>query len=96
MQYFSYFGRLLNESSKGQLGPLFSSSILCLILFPGCQCTGKTEMNPTGQLEGECRSFRKDEMSWRLWCFAEEEGGCGDVKDGRSFEACQNGKFCSL
>ena len=50
------------------------------------------EMNKAGQEEGECQTLGQDGMSWRLWCFAEEEGGCSDVKDGRSFEACKKGK----
>ena len=49
-------------------------------------------MSKDGHVEGKCQTMAQDRLSWRLWCFVEEDSGCQDVVEGRSFEACENGE----
>ena len=34
---------------------------------------------------------KQSERDWKFWCDVDEGEDCGDVKEGRSFEACLSG-----
>ena len=78
--------------SNGYLTPTDLIYEKCIWIL-ACKCSGRTEISLDKNTEGECQTFKQDDLTWRLWCFADVESECSDVReDGVSFQACQSGE----
>ena len=65
-------------------------------IMKGCECSKRTQINTEGHVEGMCQTMAKEGLSWRLWCFVDEDSECTDVVDGQSFQACENGSHFKM
>ena len=56
----------------------------------GCWCCTRI-IQGSGDIYSKVLISIKSEKEWKFWCDVDEEEDCGDVKEGRSFEACLSG-----